>query len=208
MSRRKVGLLAVAALALVLSACGGSLSNAGAAANVGGTPISNQELTSTVDAVQQQKGEAVAAPDAALTQEILRRLIITDIVQRAAAEKGVSVPQGNVAAAIDDAKKNLGGDDGLAAAFLGNNVPREEIETQVRLSLVIDALGKAMMPDADSQTQSQAVFDYVVKYAEQLGVDVSPRYGTWIPDKLQVGPVPSDLSTPMTAEDLTALPAE
>lgn len=207
MNRRKLGLLVASAAVFVLSACGSSISSAGSAATVGPEAITNNSLTSQVDEVQTQKGEVAGGANAELVQAVLRRMVITDLLEQASAHMGVSVPDGQVAAAIDDAKTGMGGAEALAAGFLSNNVPASEIERQVRLSLTIDAMGKQMLPDGDGQSQSTAVFDYVVSFGKQIGVDISPRYGTWDADKLAIGPQPTDLSVP-PAESLIPVPVQ
>jgi hypothetical protein len=57
-------------------------------------------------------------------------------------------------------------------------------------------MGVVLDPEGDPQTQNSAVFEYVVALSEELDVTVSPRFGTWDPAQLSLGPVPDDLSTP------------
>lgn len=205
MNRRQWGLIAAGAAGLLLSACGSSFSSAGAAANVGPDVIANSALSAQVADVQSQKGDPAGEPDAEMVQGTLRRIIITDLIEQAAAEQAITVSQGQVDAKIDDARTGMGGKEALEAAFLANGVPASEIEHQVRVSLMLDALGQKLLPDGDGQAQSTAVYDYVVKLAARVGVDVSPRYGTWDPTQLAVGPLPTDLSVP-SADSLVALP--
>ena len=45
--------------------------------------------------------------------------------------------------------------------------------------------------------QQQAIFQQaLVTAANELGVTVNPRYGSWSPDSIQLGAPPSDLSIP------------
>ena len=97
---------------------------------------------------------------------------------------------------MGEAEAQLGGEDQLRQVFLDSNVPAAAIPGQFRLSLQVDALGAILAPDADDQGRQEAVFRYAVDLAQQLDTRVSPRYGTWVTDELQIGPVPSDLSTP------------
>ena len=195
----------IAGVALLLSACA-SAPNAGAAATVGDREIPNDTLTSQVDAVQQAKLGVNGAPDAALVADILQRLVITDLVDVAAERNGIDVTQGQVDQAVAAAEQQLGGPGSLIQAFLDSNVPQDAIDDQMRLSVQVDELGKALAPDGDAQAQQQAVFQYVVALGQELNTQLGPRYGTWVADQLQVGPLPSDLaSAPASADPLAAV---
>lgn len=199
--------MAVAALtlALFLTSCAATAS-AGAAATVGDLEISNDTVTAQVNAVQQAKLGSSGMPDAALVNDVLQRLVITDLVTVAAQRKGVSATQGQVDQARAAAEAQLGGPGSLIKAFLDSNVPEGAIDDQLRTSVLVQELGAALVPGTDVQAQQQAVFGYVVALSDELGTQVSPRYGTWDAQNLQIGPVPSDLSTPQASEDpLTSL---
>lgn len=193
---------AVGVAALGLSGCAG-LGQAGAAATVGSNQISNNDLAGTIDAVQEQRGGNPGEPDAALVSSTLQRLIITDLVDQACAEQGVTVSQADVDFALAGYDAQFGGRDAVVQAFLENGVPADQIEEQARLSLQVQALGAALVPDADQSGQQQAVVQYVTGFGLQTGIEVNPRFGTWDPLTLQIGPQPTDLATPL----LTTLPA-
>lgn len=198
MSKVSIGVLAAAAL--VLSACA-STPSGGAAATIGDGSVSNTTLVDQVDAVQQAKLGVSGAPDAALVADVLQRLVITDIVDVGAQREGIVVTQGQVDQARSQAETQLGGPGSLVKAFLDSNVPESAIDDQLRLSIQVDELGKKLAPQGQPQDQQQAVFTYVVQLGKELGTQVSPRYGTWEADQLQVGPVPSDLSSAQPSEE-------
>ena len=188
------------AATLVLSACA-STPSGGAAATVGDRTISNTTLVDQVEAVQSAKLGVSGAPDAALVTDILQRLVITDVVDVAAEREGVVVTQGQVDQALSEAETQLGGPGSLIQAFLESNVPQDAIDDQIRLSVQVDQLGKKLAPQGQPQDQQTAVFTCVVELSKALSTQVSPRYGTWVADQLQVGPVPSDLSSAQPSED-------
>ena len=195
--RGRVILAAAAAAAVFgLSGCAG-LGQAGAAATVGDTQISTEDLTASVDAVQEQRGEIPGEPDLALVTGTLQRKIITELVDLACAEQGVNVTQGEVDLALLSYDSQFGGRDAVVQAFLESGVPADEVQEQARLSLQVQALGAALVPDADQSGQQQAVVQYVTGFGLQTGVDVSPRFGTWDPLTLQLGPTPTDLAAPL-----------
>lgn len=190
----------LAGATLLLSACA-STPSGGAAATVGDRTISNTTLVDQVEAVQSAKLGVSGAPDAALVTDILQRLVITDVVDVAAEREGVVVTQGQVDQALSEAETQLGGPGSLIQAFLESNVPQDAIDDQIRLSVQVDQLGKKLAPQGQPQDQQTAVFAYVVELSKALSTQVSPRYGTWVADQLQVGPVPSDLSSAQPSED-------
>jgi hypothetical protein len=84
----------------------------------------------------------------------------------------------------------------LDEALLQSDIPPSAASDQVRVSLLVREMGLLLDPNGDPQTQNTAVFEYVVALSEELDVSISPRFGTWNPDQLALGPLPDDLSTP------------
>ncbi len=201
------GIVALAA-SLALTGCA-SLGDAGSAATVGDVHISTETLASQTEAVQSQRGVPAGSPDLALTLGVLQRLVITELVSQAAAAQGITVTRGEIDATIANFEAQLGGPEALQQAYLDSNVPAQSIEQQVQLSVQVQKLGAALVPDADAEGQQQAVSQYVTGFGLQEGISVSPRFGTWDPATLTVGPLPSDLSTTVQVEDPLAgiLPA-
>lgn len=210
---RRRGIVALAtslalAASVSLAGCAG-LGEAGSAATVGDVQISTDALASQTEEIQEQRGVPAGSADSALTLAVLQRLVITELVGQAAAAQGVTVSQGEIDAATAEFEAQLGGADALRAAYLDSNVPASAIEGQVDLSLQVQKLGATLAPDADPNSQQQAVVQYITGFGIQEGVTVSPRFGTWDAGTLTVGPLPSDLSTTVTVEDPLAgiLPA-
>lgn len=206
-TRARQGIVAIAA-SVLLAGCAG-LGQAGAAADVGATQISTEALASQVAAVQDQRGVPAGTPDTALTLSILQRLIITELVDQAASAQGITVTRGQVDTARAELLAQLGSPEALVAAYLDADVPADQIEQQVELSVQVRQLGAALAPDADPNSQQQAVVQYVTGFGVQEGIEVSPRFGTWEAGALRIGPLPTDLSTTPSGPDPLAelLPA-
>lgn len=206
-TRARQGIVAIAA-SVLLAGCAG-LGQAGAAADVGATQISTEALASQVAAVQDQRGVPAGTPDTALTLSILQRLIITELVDQAATAQGITVTRGQVDTARAELLAQLGSPEALVAAYLDADVPADQIEQQVELSVQVRQLGAALAPDADPNSQQQAVVQYVTGFGVQEGIEVSPRFGTWEAGALRIGPLPTDLSTAPSGPDPLAelLPA-
>ena len=190
----------VMATSLALTGCAG-LGQAGAAADVGTTQISSETLAADVAAVQEQRGVPAGTADSALTLSVLQRLIITELVDQAAAAQGITVTQGEIDVATAELEAQLGGPEALVTAYLDTDVPASGIARQVELSLQVRELGTFLAPDADPESQQLAVIQYVTGFGVQEGVEVSPRFGTWEAGPLRIGPLPSDLSTPLEVTD-------
>jgi hypothetical protein len=196
-ARRPRLALAVSALAVaatVLTACGGQ--QAGAAATLGDTRISEQTLSAEVQAVLAAKGQPVTSVDESLPSEMLSRLITIELVDEIATREGIVVTQGQ----IDEQLANYEGQAGDRAAverlFIEQGVAPSQIESIIRLQTQAQAIGIALAPNGSAEDQGQAVVDAVVALSEELDTTVSPRFGTWDATTISVGPTPDDLSAP------------
>lgn len=191
----RVRLLAVAvAAAAVLSACGTSL--AGSAARVGDSSVPDASLAEQVQEILVGTGQPADSPARDLVTATLRRLITQDLVAQLAAANGVTVTRGEIDQQIALAEQQTGGRDGLRQAFLDNGIAPSQITEYFTFQVQVNKLGPVLAPNASAQEQSQAVFTAVLDLANSRGVEVSPRYGTWVADNLEVGPLPTDLAVP------------
>jgi hypothetical protein len=57
---------------------------------------------------------------------------------------------------------------------------------------MVNAIVKRIAPDAADDARSKALTDYLTPLEKEIGVEVSPRFGTW--NVLTLGPSPQDLS--------------
>ena len=55
---------------------------------------------------------------------------------------------------------------------------------------------QVLAPGATAEQQQSIFQQALVTAANELGVTVNPRYGSWNPDSIQLGAPPSDLSIP------------
>lgn len=206
MSRPLTRLAGAAVLLFALAGCGGAVT-AGSAAVLGDSRITTTEVADQVAEVQRARGQEAGQPDIILTQEVVRRLVLLDLVEQAAARQGVEVTEGEIDAARLQFEAQFGGREALEQAFLDSGVPPSQIDSEIRLNVTATELQAALVPDGTPEEQSAALFDYIVTLSEELGTTIAARFGTWIPADLQVGPPPSDLSVGPQAEPLP-LPTE
>ena len=180
---------------LVLAACGGAVA-AGSAAVLGDERIPTSEVADQVAQINTARGLPADAANAATTTSVIQRLVITNLVEQAAQRLDVTVSDGAVDAELLALEANAGGREALDAALLQSDIPPSAASDQVRVSLLVREMGVVLDPSGDPQTQNSAVFEYVVALSEELDVSISPRFGTWEPTQLALGPLPDDLSTP------------
>lgn len=196
--RRLIGAAVLASAALLASACAGQ--QAGSAATLGDSRISDVQLTDVVQEILAAQGKPVDSADEVLTAEALSRMIVIDLVDALAEREGVVVSQGAIDQELTAYINQVGGEDAMVNTFVQQGVAPSQIEDVIRLSLSAEKLGVALAPDAEADVQSQVVYDAAVALSEELGVEVSPRYGTWDPSTLSLGPTPTDLAAPPALE--------
>lgn len=198
-SRRLTIAIASAAIAVsVLAGC--STSTAGAAATLGDTRISEQQLASEVQAVLEAKGQPANSGDETLTQQTLGRLITIDLLDTLAQRNGIVVTQGMIDKQFLAYDAQAGDRAALEKLFIEQNVAPSQLEGIVRVQVQAAALGKALAPNGTADEQSQAVFEAASKLSEELKTTVSPRFGVWDPTALRINGVPTDLASPPAAE--------
>lgn len=190
---RSIVLLAGMGL-LALTACGGQ--QAGAAAIVGDTSITEDHLNNSIQTVLAAQGRSVDDASYAMTSTALDRMITTELVDQLAADLDVEVTQGEIDAVIAAYVEQAGGEEELENFLLQQDVAPEEIPALLRLNLLVEKLGVLIDPQGTPETQSMAVFQIASVFADEVGVTVNPRFGGWDGPNLAVTEVPNDLSVP------------
>jgi hypothetical protein len=188
---------------LVLSGCSGQ--QAGSAALIGDSRITEQQLTTTVQEVLSAQGQPVDTAAAPLTSQTLGRMIVIDLVDRLALSNDVVVTQGRIDEQLATYITQAGDKAAMEQTFVQQGVAPSQIEPVIRLNIQAQDLGIKLAPQGTAEEQGKAVFDAVTALSDELDVTTSPRFGTWDAKTLQVGPTPADLAT--TPADLTTTPA-
>lgn len=178
--------------ALVLTACGGQ--PAGSAATIGDSRITEQALTTEVQAALAAQGLPVDTADAALTAKLLGRMIVVDLVNTVAAREGVAVSQGRIDEQVASYVAQAGDHAAMEQTFADQGVAPSQIEGVIRLNIQAGDLGVKLDPAGTVEQQGEAVFNAITALSGELGVTASPRFGTWDAQTLQIGPTPDDLA--------------
>jgi hypothetical protein len=194
--RPRIGFVVAAVLAGGLLVAGCSAPQAGAAATIGDSRITETQLTEQVQAALEAQRQPVDSANAELTSKTLSRMITVDLVDRLAAKNGIAVTQGDIDQTLAQYDQQAGGRDQVLTVFAEQGVAPSQIEPLVRMNLQAQALGVKLAPHGSADEQGKAVFEAVNVLSDELGVTTSPRFGTWDALGLAVGPSPDDLSAP------------
>jgi len=195
---------ALLALGLLVSACSGS---AGDAAVVGSSHVTEATLNTAVADVLVAQGYSTDKSDPALLTATLNWLIVGDLLDQVAADNNIVVTQGAIDRERAAEVTSAGGEEGLKAAYLKQNVAPSQIQDRIRFALMAQLVAKALAPTATAEQATSALVAAVVAKSTALNPEVNPRFGTWDSQNLQLGSSPSDLSTVLPTPIPTALPA-
>ena len=190
--------IGVIAATLALSGCG--TPTAGAAAVVGDERISEDTLNSEVQAVLTLQGLPATDSSNELITSTLDQMITTILVNELANREKIEVTQGE----IDDLRlqyiAQAGGAEEFEAQISQQGIAIDEVDSIIRLNIQVSQLGEVLSPSPEPDAQSAAVFLAISELSSEIGTEVSPRYGTWDPENLTVGPSANSLSEPQSVD--------
>lgn len=188
----KIRVIAVAAIcALALSGCS-TKNNSGTALVVNGNTTTTKQITAQVDEIRNEiqqlpVGTIEKIPSVVmLTRMVVDRNITTQLVDLALAKKNITVSDEEVQAFADSVYTQYGKDKILIQIMGTNGVSSTQVNSFMRLVYAENALAKALAPTQSQVGQTQALVEYVGSLSEEVGVKVSPRFGSWDPTQLQV----------------------
>jgi hypothetical protein len=179
--------LIVGLVAALLTGCGAT--DAGSAANVAGTSISEAALA---DVLVELSNEVTAADlgisDAELTAQVLNRLVITELVRKLGAEAEVTVSETEIFAERSRIQSEFGSDAELIQAGLQQAIAPSLINSVFEISLYASKIGEKLEPNGTDADRTSAFESFLFSYVDSADIKISPRYGTW--DKTQAAITP------------------
>jgi hypothetical protein len=200
MVRRRTAVSTAAAVALLLAspaltACGSSgPDRSGAAAVVGDQRISMASLQAEVNAVRAEQAaspqaDQLVAQSGNLSTQTLSMLVQSAVIDRAAADAGVTVSGDEVAQQRDAALQQLGGNEkALNQVLLQQyNVGSAQADSFFRTNALVGKLIQSLGYQPGSDGGETAVTQDLTKTAERMGVTINPRYGAWDPKRALIG---------------------
>jgi hypothetical protein len=190
--------IGVIAATLALSGCG--TPTAGAAAVVGDQRISEDTLNSEVQAVLSLQGLPATDSSNELITSTLDQMITTILVNELANREKIEVSQGE----IDDLRlqyiAQAGGAEAFEAQVNQQGIAIADVDSIIRVNIQVSKLGDVLSPNTEPDAKSGAVFLAISELSSEIGTEVSPRFGTWDPENLTVGPSSNSLSEPQSVD--------
>lgn len=198
-----VALAGVVVAGLGLSAC--SSANPGQAAIVGDTKISEATVGDQMRAVNEAVGRPADAPGAELARTIVSANIGYALIDQTAAKAQVAVTQGQLDEVYNQQVTQVGVEQLQQAAAQAGIAP-ENLQRDLRAQLLAAAIATKVAPGGDQQAQQAAFVAAVKDVASSIDVEVSPAYGVWDAENLQLIEDPDAVSRP--EKPASVLPAQ
>jgi hypothetical protein len=190
--------IGVIAATIGLSGCG--TPTAGAAAVVGEQRISEATLNSEVQSVLSLQGLPATDSSNELITSTLNQMITTILVNELASREKIEVTQGE----IDDLRlqyiAQAGGVEAFESQISQQGIAIDDVDSIIRVNIQVSQLGDVLSPNTEPDAKSAAVFLALSELSSEIGTEVSPRFGTWDPENLTVGPSANSLSEPQSVD--------
>ncbi|WNI24375.1 SurA N-terminal domain-containing protein [Streptomyces sp. ITFR-16] len=216
MHRRRRSALTVSAALLcaapLLAACG-SQAHPGAAAVVGGDRITVSTVQAQVADVREaqsasQQAAQVTNQSGRLARAKLHGLILDRVLDRAAADAGVTVTRAEIQQMRQSAAAQYKGEKGLRAAVLQERwIAPDQIDAFLREQIQLTKLGQALGADPSTPAGTKVLGDALSKASKALKVDVNPRFGAWNNQQIQLGDYKAPWITQVTKPEQPAAAA-
>jgi hypothetical protein len=184
-----------AASLLALTGCGAN--QAGAAAVLGDQRISESQLNDQVQALLSAQGLTAEDASSELVTNTLDRMITSNLVEQLADREGIVVGQGEIDVIRLQYVAQAGGQAELDALLLQQGVLAADVDKVIKLNLQVSKIGEKLAPGVEPEVQGGAVFIAASELSVELGTEVAPRFGTWDPENLTIGPVANNVSAPI-----------
>lgn len=185
--KKILALLAVLSLA-GLTACGQS----NVAATVGETKILQTTLQETVDLVlAERRGVDLTQMQIeigdALNRNQLQFYIYVEIYDAIAKDLGLKISTTELITTRQDLIARNGGSEQFSQALVGAQISSENLDKYVRLVLISDKLTQAAIATGVAEAEVNAQLSQLItKKAQELKIEINPRYGTWDPQGMQI----------------------
>ena len=188
MNKFLVALVAV----LSLTSCT-LIDSAGAAAIVEGkeisvTTIGNQfsEIIADLD------GSLKPGSDKEIHKNLVSAYVVDELVTLAATEIGVAATDAQIQAVKRNYISMFGGKKAFIKTAAENSIPRSGIWSNVRTTANFEAIGIALDPTGNADSQSSAAVKFLIKYGKRVNISVNPRFGIFVLSQFRLVDTPSD----------------
>ena len=200
----KLGLVAALVLsATVLTGCSDSPKLAGSAVLIDGKVIPATTVADLVDRVRSQ----IQVSDPALIPEVpslvqinqraVARIVLVELLKEAAEREGLEVSDRDVITYRDEVFAQYSQEAIESQLVAQNAVPADNVDSFMHEILLQRMLMDKLAPQASTQTQTLALFDYLTNLSKELDVKLNPRFGTWDPENLISNSGDTTLAVPL-----------
>jgi hypothetical protein len=185
---KKIFIVAVAALAVVLSGC----AQVGAAATVGGTRISQATVQGSVDAILAERAGTDTSQMQLETGETLNRSqlrfhLFGTLLREVGAELKITVTKAEIDTQRAAILQQVGGADQLPIALVTAGIAAQDLDLYIEAITFSDKISNLIATSGVPEEQIGAEIQRLITAkAKELGVTVNPRYGTWDPETADV----------------------
>ena len=185
---KKVLIVAVAALAVVLSGC----AQVGAAATVGGTRISQATVQASVDAILAERAGIDTSQMQLETGETLNRSqlrfhLFGTLLREVGAELKITVTKAEIDTQRAAILQQVGGADQLPIALVTAGIAAQDLDLYIEAITFSDKISNLIATSGVPEEQIGAEIQRLITAkAKEVGVTVNPRYGTWDPETADV----------------------
>ena len=188
--------------ALLLSGCTAGTKLAGMAVKIGDVAVSETDITSEVNDVRTQlealpAGKVQQIPSLVLlNQMVINNYVLEHVIAAGLAEKGMSVTDAQVTDFKNSVFNQYGQETIEIQIASQQGVSANKVDDFMRMVVSQQLLAQALAPNGTSDEQNQALVAYLGDLSRTLNVQVSPRFGEWNPNKVQVDTGDLTLSQP------------
>ncbi len=192
---KKILAIAGLASALFLTGC----SQVGTAASLGSIKITQATVQASVDAIiAARKGvdtsQMQLETGEALNRGQVRFHLLTQLLREVGKELKISVSKAEIDTRRQSIIDQVGGEASLPNALVGAGIAPNDLDQYIEAITLSDKITQAITDSGVAQDQiSTEIQKLVVAKANELGVIVNPRYGTW--DAVNADIVASDAAS-------------
>jgi hypothetical protein len=199
-ARRRAATLLLPLLAVgALAAC---TSKAGSAAVVGDTTISVEDVqasTRELVALAEELGET-DVPTADLNRRQVSRLVTEQLIRESAERNGVTVSDAEVDSLVRQTLGSGSREQLAQQVAVDELVPVSQFDSFAEVVVLNQKLLEVVAPGVPAEEATPELREELAALSDELDVTVSPRFGSWDAEMLDVGAPPNDLSSPESAE--------
>ena len=187
--KKLVAVLGAASLLLV-TGC----SSTNSAATIGDTVVPISTLQGTVNEIVEERNKVeteglTLAIGEELNVNAVRFHIISVLFDELAARINIKITGAEIGARRADIITQIGGEDRLAFSLVGAQIAPSDFERYIRTVLLAEKLGEALIANGDTSTDGSGIQNLIIGMANELKVEINPRYGVWDYESGNIAPI-------------------